>query len=322
MRAIQIHEFGGPEVLILRDIEPPAPSAREVLIDVTVAGVNFADTHQAENSYLAPSTLPMVPGIEVAGMTPDGRRVVALLDGGGYAEQASAPIDRVWEIPDAVSDREAVAVVLQGATAWHLLRTSTGLRPGETVVVHAAAGGVGTLAVQLAKRWGAGLVIATASSADKRQLALDLGADVAIDSRQQNMKTALEQANGGRKVDVVLEMVGGQTFDTSLAALARFGRLVTYGMAGRVPPQPVDPVALMHRSRAVVGFWLNNCFDAPGMLDAAIGDLLGMLAERELRPVLGGEYPLAHARSAHENLRGRETVGKLVLTNQLAGDEQ
>jgi NADPH:quinone reductase len=190
------------------------------------------------------------------------------------------------------------------------------------VVVHAAAGGVGTLAVQLAKRWGAGLVIATASSADKRQLALDLGADVAIDSRQQNMKTALEQANGGRKVDVILEMVGGQTFDTSLAALAPFGRLVTYGMAGRVPPQPVDPVALMHRSRAVVGFWLNNCFDAPGMLDAAIGDLLGMLAKRELRPVLGGEYPLAHARSAHENLRRRETVGKLVLTNQLTGDEQ
>jgi NADPH2:quinone reductase len=315
MRAIQITEFGGPEVLILRELEPPDPAGREVLIDVAVAGVNFADTHQAENSYLAPSSLPLVPGIEVAGTTPDGRHVIALLDRGGYAEQVTAPADRIWDIPDGVSERDALAVMLQGATAWHLLRTSVGLREGETVVVHAAAGGVGTLAVQLAKRWGAGRVIATASSDRKRELVLSLGADVAIDSRQQDMKSALERANDGRKVDVILEMVGGPTFDGSLAALAPFGRLATYGMASRTPPQPVDPVSLMQRSRAVVGFWLNNCFGMPEMLDAAMRDLLGMLAARELQPVLGGDYPLADARRAHEDMRRRDSVGKLILTN-------
>ena len=314
MRAIQVSEFGGPEVLQLADVDDPVAPDGGVLLDVSAAGINYADTHQAENSYLAPAELPMVPGGEVVGTTPDGKRVVALLAGGGYAEKAVVFPGAMWEVPDAVDDAQALAIVLQGATAWHILRTSARMAEGDSVVVHAAAGGVGTLAVQLASKWGAGRVIATASSEEKRALAKELGADVAIDSRHENMKEALEEANDGRKVDVVLEMTGGPVFDASLAALAPFGRLVTYGGASREEATPIDPRALMRRTRAVIGFWLVHCMQVPGMMDEAVETMLKMVADGELRTVVGGTYPLADARQAHEDLRARKTTGKLVLT--------
>ena len=233
MRAIQITEFGGPEVLAPRRRPRPRAGRRPDVLDVSAAGVNFADTHQAENTYLAPAELPLVPGGEVVGTTHDGRRVVALVAGGGYAESALAHPAAMWDVPDGVSDAAALALVLQGTTAWHLLRTSAQLREGESVVVHAAAGGVGTIAVQLAKRFGAGRVIGTASTQEKRALAVRLGADATIPSEPEDMADALREANGGEKVDVVLEMVGGETFEHSLRALAPFGRLVHFGQAGR-----------------------------------------------------------------------------------------
>lgn len=312
MQAIQVNEFGGPEVLVPVELPDPEPKDGLVPIAVSAAGVNYADTHQAENSYLAPAQLPMIPGAEVVGTTPDGKRVVALVVG-GYAQRTLASPALSFPVPEEVSDGEALAIVLQGATAWHLLRTSAHLAEGESVVVHAGAGGVGTLAIQLAKRWGAGRVIATASSPEKRDLAIELGADVAIDARADDLKAAIEEANGGKKVDVVLEMVGGSTFDASLAALAPFGRLVTYGMASREAPEPVQPGALVRRSRAVIGFWLAHCFPRPEMLRGPIGELLDMVAAGELRAIVGGTYPLSEARRAHEDIRARKTVGKLVL---------
>lgn len=314
MRAIQITEFGGPKVLALTELPDPEAGEGQLLIDVSAAGVNYADTHQAEDSYLAPTTLPLVPGAEVAGRAADGRRVVALLNGGGgYAEKAVTWPQLAWDVPDAVEDGQALALVLQGTTAWHILRTSARMAPGESVVVHAAAGGVGSLAVQLARAWGAGRVIATASNDDKRALALELGADIAVDSTTPDLKAALEEANGGKKVDVVLEMTGGPVFDASLAALAPFGRLVTYGMAGRVPPALVNPQGLIGRSRAIVGFWLAHCFGRQGMLSAAMDELLAMTLDGTLRPVMGKRYPLSEAHRAHQDLRARRTVGKLVL---------
>jgi NADPH2:quinone reductase len=215
-------------------------------------------------------------------------------------------------VPDAVEDGQALAIILQGLTAWHLLRTSARMQPDETVVVHAAAGGVGTLAVQLAKRWGAGRVIAAASSEDKRRLALDLGADVAIDANAPDLREAIEEAAGGR-VDIVLEMVGGRTFADSFEALAPFGRLITFGMASRQIPEAVDVVALNRHSRGVLGFWLAHCFQRPGMFEEPARELLEMIAAGALRTVVGGTYPLGDARRAHEDLRARRTVGKLVL---------
>jgi NADPH2:quinone reductase len=314
MRAIQITEFGGPEVLVLRDVDEPEATDGLVVLDVSAAGVNYADTHQADNTYLAPAHLPLIPGGEVVGTTPDGRRVVALLAGGGYAERALAAEAAMWEVPDGVSDGEALALVLQGTTAWHLLRTSAQLRAGESVVVHAAAGGVGTIAVQLAKRFGAGRVIAVASSPDKRELALELGADVAVDAGAEDLTAALREANGGRRVDVVLEMVGGSTFAQSLEALAPFGRLVHFGQAGREGAPMVDPARLMGTSRGVIGFWLVHVLRRPELMDEAMRGLLDLVVAGELRAIVGGTYPLADARRAHEDMRARRTVGKLVLT--------
>jgi NADPH2:quinone reductase len=244
--------------------------------------------------------------------------VVGLLDGGGYAETVAADPRLTWPVPDGVSDEQALAVVLQGATAWHMLRTCAHLQEGESVVVIAAAGGVGCLAVQLARRWGAGRVIATASSAEKRKLAEDLGAHTSVDPALADdgpkpFTAALREANGGRPVDIVLEMTGGTIFDGSLAALAPFGRLVAYGMAGRVPPKPIQVPTLMQKSRGVIGFWLAHCMARPDMLDAAINDLLSLVADGSLKPIVGGRYPLAAVREAHQDLLARRSTGKLVL---------
>jgi NADPH2:quinone reductase len=313
MRAIQITEFGGPEVLQLQEVPDPVASDGFELVEVTAAGVNYADTHQIENTYLSTTTLPMIPGTEVVGTTPDGRRVSSLVGTGGYAEKALAYRDLTFDLPDDVSDAQAVALMVQGLSAYHLLRTSTHMAPGESVVVHAAAGGVGTLAIQLAKLWGAGRVIGVASSPDKRELAESLGADATVDAGAEDLKAALQEANGGAPIDIVLEMVGGPTFDASLASLAPFGRLATFGMAGRVPPSPIDAGALLQRSRAVIGFWLVHCLGKPGMVKEPMTEMLALVAAGELSPIVGATYPLADARRAHEDLLARRSTGKLVL---------
>jgi NADPH2:quinone reductase len=312
MRAIRISAFGGPEVLeLVEDAPVPEPAEGQVLVRVRRAGINFADTHARENSYLAPYELPLIPGGEVVGEA-DGRRVAALVGTGGYAEYAVAPRTAVFPVPDGVSDAAALALLIQGLSAWHLLRTSARLSEGESVVVHAAAGGVGTLAVQLARRFGAGRVIATASSEEKRALALELGADAAVDAREPELAAALREANGGARVDVVLEMAGGHVFEQSLRALAPFGRLVTYGIASGEPNE-VASGALMARSHAVVGFWLTHCFGRPGMVAEPMRELFELVASGGLRVVEGEVYGLSEARRAHEELQARRTTGKLLL---------
>lgn len=312
MRAIQISRFGGPEVLELVELPEPSPGPGQRRIRVSRAGVNYADTHQVENSYLAPAHLPLVPGAEVVGYDDAGRRIVALVSG-GYAQVAVAADALSFEVPAELDDAAALALVLQGTTAWHLLRTSGHLAAGESVVVHAAAGGVGSLAVQLARSFGAGRVIATASTPAKRELALSLGAHAVLDPAESDLAAALRAANAGAGVDLVLEMTGDGVFDASLAALAPFGRLVVFGMASRVPASPLAPAALMARSASVAGFWLAHCLARPAMLAQAFDEVSRLAVQGELRTVIGGQYPLSAARAAHEALRARQTVGKLVL---------
>src|SRR3954454_22554671 len=313
MRAIQITEFGGPEVLRLVDLPQPEPGDGEVLIHVSRAGLNFADTHQRHDDYLAKASLPMVPGAEVAGVREDtGERVVALAGTGGYAEYATAPAMLTFPIPEGVDDGTALALLLQGLTAWHLYKTCGRVQPGETVVVHAAAGGVGSTAVQLGKPMGAGRVIATASTEDKRALALELGADAAIDADPEGMAERLVQANLGERVDVVFEMAGAEVFTESSKALAPFGRLVAYGIASRQQNE-VATGALMRRSHAVVGFWLMHTLGRPAMVDEALADLFDRVARGELHAVIDATYPLEQAADAQVALAERRTTGKVLL---------
>jgi NADPH2:quinone reductase len=313
MRAVQIRQFGGPEVLELVDLPVPSPADDEVLIRVSRAGMNFADTHQRTNSYLARQELPLVPGAEVAGVREDsGQRVVALVGNGGYAEYATAPGSLCFPIPDGVDDGTALAMLIQGLTAWHLYRTSAQLRPGESVVVHSAAGGVGSLATQLARPMGAGRVIATASTEDKRALALELGADVAVDGSPDGLTERLIEANLGEPVDVVLDIAGGAVFDASFEALAPFGRIVAYGIASREQNAPRTG-KLMRTSRAVVGFWFTHCLERPAMLDEALADLFDRVASGALRVVVGETYGLSQAADAQIALQERRTTGKLLI---------
>jgi NADPH:quinone reductase len=314
VRAIRISEFGGPEVLeLVEDAPVPEPGDGHVLVHVSRAGVNFADTHARENTYLARYELPLIPGAEVAGVVEGtGQRVVSLVGTGGYAEYVAAHEATTFPIEDGVSDATALALLLQGLTAWHLYRTSAKLAAGESVVVHAGAGGVGSIAVQLGRHMGAGRVIATASSEEKRSLALSLGADAAVDVNADDLAAALIDANGGERVDAVFEMAGGRVFEQSMKALAPFGRLVTYGIASGEQNE-LRTGSLMRRSHAVVGFWLMHCLREPDMVAGPLRELFELTARGELRVVEGETYPMSEVRRAHEDLAARRTSGKLTL---------
>ncbi|MQA74542.1 MAG: zinc-binding dehydrogenase [Solirubrobacterales bacterium] len=311
MKAIRIEKFGGPEVMDLVEAPDPTPTDGEVVVDVARAGVNFADTHVTRNDYLAEQSLPLIPGGEVAGRAPDGRRVAALLAGGGYAERVVVPEGWLVPIPDAVSDDQAAALLLAGLTAHALVHRCARLQRGETIVVQAAAGGTGSLAVQLAKRAG-GRVIALASSPDKRELASRLGADATVDSRAEDLKDAILAANDGRQVDAVLEMTGGASFEACLRTLAPFGRQVIFGNASREQNE-VSTGHLLRNSRAVIGFWLVHLIPRRGEVAEMVADLLGAVASGELEVIVGGVYPLSEVRRAHEDLAARRTTGKLLL---------
>lgn len=311
MKAIQISAFGGPEVMQYVDLPDPIAAESEIVLDVTAVGINYADTHQTENSYLSPQTLPLVPGIEVTGIH-EGKRYLASVSSGGYAQKAIAQKAALIPIPDQVTDQEALCMLVQGSTAWHLLRTMGSVKPGQTVVVHAAAGGVGTIAIQLAKLWGA-RVIAVTSTQSKIDLAKSLGADEVVDAHEPELSKALRAANGGRGVDLILEMVGGTTFDQSLLALGNFGKLITFGMASRTAPTPIHPGSLMHGSKTVSGFWLANCFGKKELMSDVITELFELVADGKLRPIIGATFPLSKAADAHRAMLARATTGKIAL---------
>ena len=312
MKAMQITAFGGPDSMHFVDLPDPVAKPGFELLDVSAIGINYADTHQTENSYLSPQKLPLVPGIEVVGTTSTGRRVLAPVPGGGYAQKALAHSATIIDIPEGVSDSQALCMLVQGSTAWHILKTVGHVKPGESVVVHAAAGGVGTIAIQLAKMWGA-KVIAVASTQAKRDLAKSLGADVAIDSDTEKLLAATLEANGGKPVDIVLEMVGGKTFDISLEALAPFGRLITFGMASRTAPAVIHPGSLIGTSKTVTGFWLSHCFGSKELMNDVITELFDLVKSGKLKPVTGLTFGLSQATRAHQAMLARETTGKITL---------
>jgi NADPH2:quinone reductase len=311
VKAIQIEEFGGPENLKLVEVPDPEPGDGEVVVDVARSGMNFADTHAIRNDYLAEQALPLIPGGEISGTTADGRRVAALVQTGGYAQKVAVPEPWLVPLPDEVSDDQAAGLLLQGLTAHSLLHRSAHVEEGETVVVEAAAGGTGSLAVQLAKRAGA-KVIALASSEEKHALCERLGADATADSRAEDLKEAILEANGGDPVDVVLHM-SGTGFQAELEALGMLGRIVVFGNAARHPNE-VATNYLLRTSKSVVGFWLVPLIvRRRDLIAKAIGELLGAVAAGELEVVIGGVYPLSEASRAHNDMQERRTTGKLLL---------
>ena len=319
MRAIEVSEYGDSEVLQVVDREAPRAGEGDLEIAVGAAGVNFADIEQRRGNYPGGPRPPFVPGLEVAGTVleaPDdaefdaGDRVAALTSSGGYAERAIAPVETTIPVPDSLSLREAAAIPVQGLTAHNTLFEWGGLEAGERVLVHAAAGGVGSLAVQLAALTGAE-VFATASTEDKRDLARELGADHAIDYTDVDVAEVIDECTDGEGVDLVLDGVGGDAFAASLEALAPAGRIVSFGMASGSIPTVATP-RLFFSNQSVIGYHLTNALETvPERVHAAVPDLLAALESCEI--VVGETVDLGEAGRAHEALESRETIGKVVL---------
>lgn len=322
MKAIQFTEYGGPEVLQTVELERPLPKGQQVLIEIHAIGVNYADTARREGQYVVPTKLPFLPGAEIAGVVIEagdsvtnvkpGDRVVTLIESGGYAEYALADCRGLIPLQDNMDFEQAAALPLQGLSAYHILKTMGRLEKEETVLVHAAAGGVGTLAVQLAKLLGAGKVIATASNQEKLALAAEMGADVLINYTEQGWEEKVLEATGGKGVDVALEMAGGEIFNKTLKCLATFGRLVIYGVASGEQSR-FYPSSLMARNQSVIGFFLPQIMRKPALIQSSMAEMLRFISEGQLKLTIGGVYPLEQAAEVHRLLQSRQTKGKLIL---------
>lgn len=319
MKAIRYHQVGGPEVLRFEEVPEPVAGPGEVRIQVRAAGVNFADTERRRGLYDAKVPLPRILGSEAAGVVESvgpgvdkswlGRRVVALA-ARSYAEFATVSEQELLELPEHVSFEEGAGLLVQGLTAWHLVHTMGRLSAGQSVLIHAAAGGVGLLAVQLAKTVGA-RVLGTVSTEEKARLVREFGADEVILYGESDVTEQVRALTGGHGVELVLDSVGASTWKSSLESLAAFGHLVSYGSASGAPP-PVDVESLYEKSLKVSAYWLRTVHP-PALQRQAREALRALLTESRLRVHVGGVFALADAAEAHRQLEGRHTVGKVVL---------
>lgn len=324
MKAIRIHSTGGPEVIRVEDVETPKPEDGQVLIQVAAAGVNFADVTTRQGIYVTRESaleLPGILGTEVAGVVvglgegvsgpAPGTRVAALVRG-GYAEYAVASAAMTYPLPDKLDFAAALAYLVQGLSAWELLRECGRLAPRERVLVHAGAGGVGGLAIQLAKLFGASTVVATASTAAKRETATALGADASIDYTSEDWWREALTATGDRGADVILDSVGGDVSEQSLRCLAPFGRLVVFGVSsGRLASFAGSQ--LMHKNQSVIGYWLTSRMAHDPAGAQIVPQLLRLAADGKIIGEIRHAFPLEEAERAHRAISGRQTTGKVVL---------
>ena len=321
MRAIQIRETGGPEVLEFVELKVPTPGPGQVLVRIKASGVNFIDTYLREGRYVAP--LPFVPGQEAAGLVEAlgegvesfsiGDRVAWSGTRGTYAEFALAPATDLLHLPEHLSFDQAAAAMTQGLTAHYLAYSTYAIQPGDTVLVHAGAGGTGLLLTQIAKRLGA-RVLSTVSTEEKAELSRAAGADRAILYTQTSFADAVKEETEGRGLPVVYDSVGKTTFEDSLKCLRPRGLLALYGASsGAVPP--FDLIRLSTAgSLYVTRPTLRDYMATRAELEERANDLFGWIARDEIQVRIGHRYPLAEVQQAHRDLEGRRTTGKVLLT--------
>jgi NADPH2:quinone reductase len=320
MRAIQIKTTGGPEVMELVELQTPKPGAGQVLVKIEASGVNFIDTYLREGRYAA--QLPFTPGQEAAGTVVElgaevsgfavGDRVAWNGTRGTYAEFACAPAADLLKIPEGMSFQQAAAVLLQGLTAHYLAHDTHAIRAGETVLIHAGAGGVGLLLTQMAKRLGA-RVLTTVSTEQKAELSREAGADKVVLYTTESFVEEVKRQTDGEGLPVVYDSVGKTTFEDSLKCLKPRGLLALYGASsGAVPP--MDPIRLMAGSLYLTRPTLKDYVSTRSELERRAADVFGWVARGELQVRIGATYRLEDAAQAHRDLAGRKTTGKVLLT--------
>jgi len=322
MKAIQLDGIEGLGSLKVVELERPRPGKNEVLIEVKAAGVNFAELEMTRGRYPAPRPLPTVMGFEASGIVAElgpgvaslrvGDRVTSLVSSGGYAEYATADAGSVIPIPEAISFEQASSITIQGLSAYTLLKFAARPQSDETVLIQAAAGGVGLFLVQLAKGMGVKKVIALASSKEKLDLVQNLGADVAINYSEPIWTTKVQAATNGKGVDVVLESVSGEIGNESFKLLAPFGRLVLYGAQNAHDSLPNDKVRqLIYKNQSVVGFNFPSL--SPQQIQASVAPLLELVRLGRLQLFANHAYALTDVKHAFQALSERRTIGKVVL---------
>jgi NADPH2:quinone reductase len=320
MKAVIFEKLGGPEVLRLGDVPKPEAQPGTVIIRVRSAGINFADTLFRQGQYLMQPKLPDVPGLEAAGEIESvgadvtnfkpGLRVAGL-GSRAYAEYAQIPVNQLIPLPGSLSFDEGAAFPIQVLTAWHMLHTCHATAAGQTVLVHSAAGGVGIVAVQIAKAAGA-RVIGTVSSDSKASLVREFGADDVINYATHDFAEETNRLTGGRGADLILDAVGATTFEKGLKCVAPFGHLILYGRAGG-PPEPLNLFRLFEKSAKVTGFTLYTAAAVPEVMRRGIEESFRLIAQGKLKLLVGRKFPLAEAAEAHRFMESRKSTGKLVL---------
>jgi NADPH:quinone reductase len=317
MKAVRIHAFGGPEVVSYEDVPTPTPKANEVLFRVTSTSMNYADVQWRRGNYVD-RTLPAILGREAAGIIEAvgpgvtthhvGQPIMARAPG-GHAEYAIAHVDNVFPCPAGLDMTQAGGIPIIFLTAYHLLRSMKRLQPGDTVLVQAAASGVGTVLVQLCRQWGY-RSIATASTEGKLELARQLGADETINYVAQDFEAEVTRLSNGNGVQLALEAVGGEVTEKSMRCLAPFGCLVNYGNASNTPASL--PLSSLRENRAVMGFALSAT--VPGRDNhAAMAELLTLIMDKKVRLIVDQVLPLSEATKAHAHLSNRGAMGKVLL---------
>lgn len=323
MRQIIVNEFGGPEKLVLQDVPMPSAGDGQIVIKVEASGVNFSDSMQRRDKYVFPVSLPYLPGFEVAGVVTElgkgvenvsvGDRVVALLpDGGGYAQYAVTASYLAAVLPPNISCQESLALQVQGLTAYLMLKDGAKLQAGQSIIIHAAAGGVGTLLVQIAKEMGASKVIATASNVQKLEVTKSLGADVLIDYSEPNWVQKVNDATEGKGADLIIDAVGGEILTNSLNCLAPFGKLISFGNPTAASTL-IEAFALVNKNQTVHGFGLASYFEKPALMQEAYQYLFTQAATGKLKVYIGQTFSLKDAAEAHRQMENRQTTGKTVL---------
>ncbi len=326
MKSVRFHSQGAPDVLVYEDVPKPQAQAGEVLVHVEVAGVNFADVvRRRGDPYPQPSPLPYSLGgeaigiVEATGSPADqhwiGKRVFAFPGKGCYSEYVVAPQNLLFPVPEGIDSVQGIALFVQGLSAALILKAAGRLQSGEAVLVQGAAGGVGLLAVQLAKLYGASLVIGAVSTAEKRQLIIDHGANVAVDYTSATWADEVRSATQGRGVDLVLEMTGGEIARTSMKLLAPFGRSIVYGTASQ-QPLIVNTEDLPGGNYSVGGFYLRPYLFRRELILGLLEELGNYVKSSQLKIHVGGIFALSQAAQAHQLLESRGTSGKIVLKAQ------
>lgn len=325
MKAVYISEPGGPEVLEVRDVPSPVPGPGEVLIDVVAAGLNRADVQQRRGFYPPPPGASEIPGLEVsgriAGFGPgvtkpfsQGDKVVALLAGGGYAEQVAVPAGQVLRVPDGVDLVTAASLPEVAATVYSNLVMTAQLRAGETVLIHGATGGIGTMAIQMAKALGAH-VATTAGNDEKVGTAKAfLGADIAINYAEEDFPASLKAQNGGRGADVILDVVGAKYLSKNIEALADYGRLVVIGLQGGTTAE-LDLGQLLRKRAAIIATSLRPrpVEEKTVIMDAVRDAVWPLLVDGQVRTLVAKTFPLDQVREAHRYFDSGEHMGKILL---------